>query len=234
MNNRFSINKDTQGASIVPIPAPKKLTAPSDIYTTGYMFPICTLIAVKFIPNKAITRNGVEEEVPVLMFLFEDNKKRQFQHIEFPIDDDDAKAEKKSEWFISRVKHIWDETIGADKFPEEGINGDDIPSFYKGVADAFNSIKVPINGKEKCLYAVRPVYLKLTYNKDRLNLPLFPNFIQVAMRGDKQVPVTYLTINPARDNVEPKVAASPAVGGFTSGTDASFGATNINDYPDVL
>lgn len=236
---KLGISKDTVGGSTVPIPAPYKLDKPDNQFTTGYHFPIATLVAVSFIADKAMKQNGVEVTKPVLSFIFKDSKNRQYQHIEFPVDDDDAKFESKVEWMNQRIKHIWDEAIGDRLFPTDGLGqeADNFADLFKDVATKFNAVKTGEGDAAKVVYATTPLYIKLTYNKDRVQFPLFPNFVQRATEGGKVGPVVTLTITPSRDKVEPPASASNTGSGYGGGTDATFGGgANFaagSDFPDV-
>ena len=227
----LGMTKDTVGGSAVPIPPPHKLAGgPTEQFTTGYQFPLANLVAVKFDPEKKMKISGVDTTKPVLNFIFKDNKDRVFTHIEFPLDDDDTKFDDKLDWQRQRVKHIWDEAIGASLFPEEGVNGADFAELFKDMADKFNGLPAS-DGKP--VYTKTLLYIKCTYNKDRLQFPLFPNFVQKAKVGDKIVPVITLSINMSKDRIE-QTASKPAVAGFGGG--ASFGAVEGGDpagYPDI-
>lgn len=232
---RFGVSKDQQGGSFVSIPAPIKLPAHTDQFKTGYEFPIGRLVLVKFNPEKEVKSNGVPEPKPVLEFLFKDAKDRQLTHIEFPIDDDDAKFDQKMEWLNQRLKHIWDEAIGAQSFPDEGLgsNANNFAEFYEDVALQFNKVKTSQEADAKTVYSQRPLYIKVVYNRNRLQFPLFPNFLQRAKNGDKLEPVITLTVDPTRDNIEPSKTVNAAA--YTGGTDKDFGGGGISkdDFPDV-
>ena len=231
--NKFGITKETQGSSLVPIPAPIKLKEASAQFKTGYEFPVVKLVKISFNPAKEMTVQGVKEERPVLEFLFKDAKQRQFIHIEFPIAEDDDKFDKKLEWQNQRIMHIWEETVGLKNLPEEGIgtNASSFSEFFQDVADKFNAVKVTEGEKEKVLYPTIPLYLKLTYNNSRLNLPMFPNFVQRASVGGKTVEVEKLIIDPTYDKVEPSAAVATTK--YSSGTDNIFGGDTGDDFPDV-
>lgn len=229
---KLGISKDTVGGSTVPIPAPFELDKPTAQYETGYHFPVARLSAVVYIPNKE-TKQGTRQ---VLSFIFKDEEKRQYNHIEFPIDETDAKFEDKLEWLQQRMKHIWDETIGESLFPADGLglNAETFGELYEDVAKKFNSVKTGEGDLAVATYTKTPVYIKLTYNKDRVQFPLFPNFLQRAQVGGKTVPVTKLIITPSRDKIKPPTASTAAYGG---GAETSFGGAantfKAGDFPDV-
>ena len=230
---KLGISKDTVGGSTVPIPAPYELDKPTPQFETGYHFPIAKLSAVAYIPNKE-TKLG---ERQVLSFIFKDEEKRQYNHIEFPIDEDDAKFESKLEWLQQRLKHIWDETIGESLFPADGLgtNAETFGELYEDTAKKFNAAKTGEGDLAVPVYTKTPVYIKLTYNKDRVQFPLFPNFVQRAVVGGKPVPVTNLSITPSRDKVKPPTSASTA--SYGGGAETSFGGAantfKAGDFPDV-
>lgn len=234
---KFGISKDTVGGSIVPLPAPIELDKATEQFKTGYEFPVCRLVSVSFDPKKEMKgQGGVKEEKPVLVFVFKDDKNRQLTHLEFPINETDAKFDSKMEWMNQRLKHIWDETIGDRLFPEAGLgsNASNFSEFFEDVAKQFNKVKSGEGDAAKLVYSARPLYIKLVYNGSRVQLPLFPNFLQRATDGEKKLPVIALNIDPARDKVKPATRAGAS--NYGGGTDASFGeasAYSAGDFPDV-
>ena len=236
MSNKFGITKDTQGSSILPIPAPIKLDKKQHPYKTGYEFPSCRLVKVHFNPAKEMTVQGVKEERPVLEFLFKDEKNRQITHIEFPIDEAADDFSKKQEWQNQRIMHIWEETIGVAKLPEEGIgtNATSFAEYFEAVANAFNAVKITDGDKEKVLYPTVYLYIKVTYNKDRVQLPIFPNFIQRAKNHKGEIlSVEKLDINPTYDKIEPAVNTA-STSKYSGGTDNTFGGgIGDDEFPDV-
>lgn len=237
MAKKFGVGKDQQGGNVVSIPTPSKLKETNPQFTTGYSFPIARMVNVIFDPVKEVNSGGIKVPKPVLTFMFKDDEGRQFSHAEFPIEDDDVKFDSKLEWMNQRIRHIWDETIGASKFPENGIGqeAENFSDFFKDVADTFNSAVVGEGDKQVKLYATTPVYMKLVYNRNRTQFPLFPNFVQRAKVGDKTQAVKFLTIDPSRDVLE-MAAKSSQNNAYTGGTDHSFGGgvgADTNDYPDV-
>lgn len=234
---KLGVSKDTVGGSTVPLPAPYELEKPTEQFPTGYHFPVAKLAAVVYTAKKEMKQAGSTVEKPILSFIFKDDKERQYTHIEFPIEDDDAKFESKLEWMQQRVKHIWDETIGESLFPEEGLglNAETFEELYEDMAKQFNAKKTGEGEAAQVVYSKTPVYVKLTYNKDRVQFPLFPNFIQRAVVGGKPVPVTNLTITPSRDKIKPAAASSTAA--YGGGAESSFGGAantyKAGDFPDV-
>lgn len=228
----LKINKETQGSAGVPIPAPTKLVEPSMMYPTGYNFPQARLVKVSFNPTKEVGEDKVE--TPVLEFLFKDSKDRTFTLIEFPIEEDANKADMKVAALLQRIKHIWEQTIGESV--EMDIEGADFAELFKNAAAAFNAQKVTVGqgdaAKERVKYAASTVYLKLVYYNSRLQVPMYPNFIQAATDGTKQIPCESLLINPSNDQIEPK--AKPKATSSFSGAEAGYAGESMNmDLPDV-
>lgn len=236
MAKKLGISKEQVGGSTVSIPAPIKLKEHNPQYPTGYVFPRAKLSSVYFDGEKKMKDStGLETTKPVLVFIFKDSKNRQITHIEFPIEEDDIKFESKLDWMNQRVRHIWDETIGANRFPENGI-GEEAETFdvlFKELADAFNKEVAEVEGKTVKVYTLNSVYVKVVYNRDRLNFPLFPNFLQKAEAAGKPIACDMLTIT-GRDSIEP-IAKPPA---YNPGGDegASFGGDPSAagyQFPDV-
>lgn len=236
MAKKLGISKEQVGGNTVSIPAPVKLKEHNPQYPTGYVFPLAKLSSVYFDAEKKMKDStGVETTKPVLVFIFKDSKGRQVTHIEFPIEDDDIKFESKLDWMNQRVRHIWDETIGSSRFPENGI-GAEAESFdqlFKELADAFNKEVAELDGKSVKVYSIPQLYVKLIYNRDRLNFPLFPNFLQKAEVAGKVVSCDMLTIS-GRDTIEP--TAKPAAynpGGDTGNAFGGDPSAAGYQFPDV-
>lgn len=235
---KLGVSKDTQSSSDLPIPPPYK-SERTEQYPNKYTFPICKLVKVHFDPAKE-TKNGVG---PVLMFVFVGigSPKKQFTHIEFPIDDDDAAFEAKEARLNRRLKHFFDETIGADKFAEGSMSGNDFAEMFANVANAFNSVtykNIPLGGGEEDakmlpVFTKNQLYIKLTYGqKSRLQFGLYPNLIQKAMKGNDYVPCE-LIINSQYDKVEPQESTPlSAGGGMTSTSNVTFNGDD-DDFPIV-
>lgn len=256
---KFGITEETRGSSNVSIPAPIKLSTPNELFKTGYEFPVCRLVAVTFNPAKPVKRAGVETTAHVLEFRFQDNKERQYTHIEWPLDPTSKNAAKEPDWQDSRIKHIWEETIGAEKLPKTGLgtSAKTEAEYFQLVAEGFNAVKtnvlnpkykegvVPEEGVapipqtvERVSYGQSFIYIKLTYNKTNLQMPLFPNFVQKAVINGKQVAVEKLQIDLKYDSIEPSISTSnlpSAASGLASGLDATFGgSTSTDDLPEFL
>lgn len=237
---KLGVSKDTQSSSGLPIPAPYKADRTAQ-FPNMFVFPICKLVKVHFDPAKE-TKNGVG---PALLFVFValGTPKKQFTHIEFPIEEDDAKWDFKLGALNGRLKHFFDETVGADKFVEGSMEGDDFAEMFKNVANAFNSItykNIPVGGSEEDakmlpVFTRHQLYIKLTYGqKSRLQFGLFPNLIQRAMKGNEYIPCE-LIINSQYDKVIPsETPAINAGGGIGNTGGQTFGhAIDDDDFPDV-
>ena len=232
----FGITKETQGSSSVAIPAPIELTTPNAQFKTGYEFPVAKLVKVAFVPNKEMTVNGVKEERPVLEMLFKDAKNRQITHIEFPLEEGVDKFDEKLQWQQQRIMHIWEETLGLKALPADGIgtSATSFAEFFEDVAKQFNAVKHKEGDVEKVTYATVPLYIKLTYNKDRVQLPMFPNFVQKAVGADgKTVPVEKLVINPTYDKIKATANVNTTANQYKGGTDNTFGGDDTDGFPEV-
>jgi hypothetical protein len=236
MELNLSINKDTQGTNAVPIQTARQLQVATSIFPYKYEFPTAFLVKVSFEPEKEVTRNDVTEKVPALGFLFKDKEGRQLQHWEYPIDMTSDSAQDLQSALIGRIKHIWDETIGADKLPDGAMSGKSFSEFYDNVSKAFNSIVYTKDDKPRKTYASKELYLKVTFWNTRVQLPKYPNFIQQAKQGENYRPCE-LRINTTYDILEPK--SKPKAGQAGSAHDAgypsesSFSSNFADDLPDV-
>lgn len=234
----FNVTKETQGSSIMPIPAPHALAAGTvdPMFPNGYSFPIAQLVNVTFEPEKEVNRDNVITKEPVLSFVFVDKEKRRATKSFFVIPSDDPDMTKKHDENVQMIKHFWDETVGEENFPEKGLapGAKDFASFYKGVADSFNAAtyESPAGGetpKLNKLYAKDAIYIKQTLYKNRSQFPKFPNVIQRAVRGGKQIPCIKLDINPTYDTIVKKAESSTS-----SGNSSFVPDTSINDtFPDI-
>jgi hypothetical protein len=234
----LKINKDTQGSSNISIPAPVAITAATEYFKKGYEFPLVRLVNVSFDPAKVVKLDGEESTTPALLFTFVDDKKRMLSHYEYPIDMTVDKAEQRQSALIQRIKHIWDETVGADK--DIDIEGETFAEFFESTAKAFNSQTFEKTEGDKTktykFYAATLVYLKATYYKTRLGLPQYPNFVQKAFNGSTRL-ACELIISPDYDKVTPQSKANtntnpgitPHSGGFASefGGDFGMGIPNV-------
>jgi hypothetical protein len=238
---QLGISKDLEAKAGIPIPAPRKLDARHSMFPNGYEFPICKLVKVHFDPAKEIKRNDTVTPTPVVIFVFITKDGKQFTHLEFPVEDDDENFDKKHEQIQQRIKHIFDETVGASKFIEGSMNGGTYAEFFSNVAKSFNTDQTAVAVKESDTpksiptYSKTEVYWKITYYQTRLQVPLYPNFIQKAFNGKgEQIPCE-LQINPQYDKLVAQEKAKPAAP-YAGGTNAEYGggaAGGYDDYPDI-
>lgn len=232
----LKVTTETRGGSGIPIPAPIKLNSYNAQFPTGYKFPVVRLVSVRFNAEKEMKVANSNETTtkPVLEFLFKGEKDEQFTHIEFPIEGDDTeKVQGSTDALLSRIKHIWEETMGLPV--PDSLSGESFADFFKNVADSFNKEKITIlkDGKEKSVakYPRVKLYLKLSYYKTNLQIPRFPNFVQKAEVDNKLIPCISLLINPQYDKTEPSLKASTS---NNTGLDNDFGTTDFSDdFPDI-
>ena len=116
--SKLGIKKDLQAKAGIPIPAPKRLDKHTAQFPNGWEFPVANLVNVVFEGEKSISRNGVEEKVPALTFVYKAKDGKQFTQVEFPIDMDDEKFDNKHNALTQRIKHIFEEVLGESKFEE--------------------------------------------------------------------------------------------------------------------
>lgn len=237
IKRKLGISKETQAKSGIPIPAPKKLDKATQAFPNAWEFPVAQLVKVHFDPAKDVTRNGETSQVPALLFVFTTATGKQFTHVEFPVDEDDEKFDAKAEQLAQRVKHIFCETVGEDKFKEGSMEGDTFSEYFENIGKAFNSETYQKGEGEGAktlpIYTKNHVYLKLVYYKDRLQIPLYPNFVQKAYMGTSPI-ACELMINPTYDKVEPQARTNNnANAQYGGGTNAGFGAIGDVDFPAI-
>lgn len=224
-----------QGTSAIPINAPVPLQVATPYFKKGFEFPITMLVNVHYNPEKAVKKDGIETPTPVLGFTFVDatNTKKTNTHYEYPIESTDDKYATKLAGMTERIKHIFDEALGKDKFKEEDFQGGSFSEFFANVEKAFNKYVVTIGegdeAKSKKMYATEKLYLKLGFNKSYVTFPLFPNFVQKAFVGGKQQECT-LGIDPKYDKIVPQVSASSSSTTFAIADDFGGG---FDDLPQM-
>lgn len=132
----------------------------------------------------------------VLDFEFSDlDNKRKFTHREF-IPERNDKYDKSLEGFNKRIKHIVEAFI---EFPKAGIGhtAKSFEEYMEQIVQFFNEAKenspIYMEGDKYI-----PVYIKLTYYKNYLKFPLYPNFIE-KMRAGKE---TLLSIDKKYDQID--------------------------------
>lgn len=204
----FGITTETKSSNIVLIPAPHKLTAPNPQYASGYYFPIATLVNVIFNPELE-KKDG--EKVPVIQFVFRDSEKRQFTHTEWVVDSTDAKFTLKLDSLNSRIKHIWENTMGVFPASGIGVTAKNWSEFFEQVATAFNT---STDGTKA--YAKTQAFIKLVYYKADIRFPFAPNFLERINKEDPRCKI--LTVNPKYDEIEAKVSKTPnSIAGLAGG-----------------
>ena len=198
--SKFGVTKETKAVNSAPLLVATKLETPDPQYPSGYKFPIAYLVNVVFNPALEKKDGGT---VIVLQFIFKDTDNRQYTHVEWEVEDTDAKFDEKLEGMNSRIKHIY--TAIFSSFPEEGIGAtaQNFAEFFEEVAKVFNSQVTGEAGDLKKVYASVPLYYKLVYYKTRLGFPLSPNFLEKVVTGR---PCKLLAINPTYDKLEPQGA----------------------------
>lgn len=225
--SKFGIKKETKSGNNVKMFPPQKLEKATAVYPSGWKFPISTLVNVIADP-KFDTKNG---ESSVIKFFFVDKEKRVHQHIEFAVDADDAKFDKKKDGLDVRIKHIFVEIFGEKAFPDNGIGteANSWDEFFAAVEKTFNSITIKVEGEDKPIkaYTTVKIFTKLTYYKGNLGFPLSPNFVQ---RVQKEKPCK-LDVNLAYDTVEQESRDSrPAIPGSNGGDDVQEFSSFENEF----
>lgn len=241
----LGVSKDLRTSAGIPISAPIKLKERTPLYPNGYEFPIVRLVKVEFVEKKEIKRNDIVTELPVIQFILKGDDDRQYTHIEFPVDESlsDDEFETKHTELQTRIKHIYDEVIGANKFVEGCTDSSNYKDFFRLFAEAFNKETVTILGKDANspskvvpLYYTRKVYFKVTYYQTRLQLPKYPNFIQRAVNDKGEAIACQLVINLKYDKLEPTLPAKAQnAEQYTGGANTTFGAndSDFSDFPDL-
>jgi hypothetical protein len=237
---RLGIGSDVVASAGIPIPAPFKLKDRTEFFPNLYEFPIARLVKVNFDPEKDVKRGDTTVPTPILSFVFVTGDKKQYTHVEFPIEDDDAKFDDKFAAMQQRIKHIFIETIGESKFEEGAMSGDDFKEFFDNVAKSFNNNTTLVKkgegeeAKPVPTYTRNSVYIKLVYYKTRLQLPLYPNFVQKAFDVTGKQVKCELQIDLKYDKVE-AIAPAAASGNYSGGTHNTFGggSSDSDDFPDV-
>jgi hypothetical protein len=214
----FGITSETKESNNVPIPVPKKLTAPHAYFPQGWQFPIAKLVNV--VVNPTLEKKD-KTTTEVLQFVFRDNQGRQFIHTEWKLELDDPKLKVKIEGMNSRIKHIHVACFGPwAEGKELGSKANSFLEYFNIVEQEFNNKKTE---KGEKIYASQQYYIKLTYYNANLGFPLSPNFIEKV--NDKDPICKVLQVNLAYDALEPKKTSMPDIpgmGGAIEGNLPSF------------
>lgn len=195
--NKFSITSNVKSVNTVPFSAG----------ITKQEFPVGVFLKSVSVESKG--KEGQEADALVFHFVSDLNPAKtakESTHIEFQIEETDAKFAEKLTAMQSRIKHIYE---AFHPFPTEGINveGENPTTLdlLKAVAAAFNA-NIGTPEEPKTIFTKQPVHLKLIYDKnDYLKFPYSPNFIEKASNK-----VSILSINPKYDKLVQKAANSTA------------------------
>jgi hypothetical protein len=169
-------------------------------------------INVKLVDVKLVTRKVQEEEKVCIEFSFKDGDGREYNHLEWPIDEMDANFDKKFEGFRSRIAHLAAVMFGS--VPANVFVGNSLLEFYTNIATYFKT--------NQANYAKKLLAIKLVYNGKNLAFPLSPNFVDVMKHDNKHT----LTINPRWDRL------TPTGGSSFGGDDAAFNVAG-GDLPGI-
>lgn len=244
--SKLGIKKDLQSSAGIPVSAPYEMKEREPLYPKGFWYPLVRLVNVHYNPTKEVKQpDGSKKETPVLSFTFveKDNSQKQLTAIFFPVAEDDAKWDLKVGALQQGIKHIYENTVGLSHFKEEDFAGDTFAELFENVAKAFNSVTSPVKGKEGeeakdvATYKQQVVYLKTVYNGSKLQLPMFPNYVQAAFGSKGQVPCEF-GYDPKYDIYKPKEKKAGGTSGlaYQGGTNNSYDDTafaDFEDFPDV-
>lgn len=177
---------------------------------------------------------GKGQKFFVLDFEFVDREGlRSFTHREF-IPTGKANAKKtetedyadKRQRFNTRIKHLWEAFKPYPVPPAEpiGKGAKDWKDFLTKIAEAFNT-----HNEGQPIYKGIEVWLKVTFNdKDDLQLPLLPNFIEKVTAKTEKAPDS-LEINNKYDKLEQNKKPSAGSGNVIGGSGGG-GASASGDF----
>lgn len=230
----LGIKKDLVAKAGIPVNPPLPIDKPNEYFKT-HEFPIVTIESVTFLPNFETTDRNTDEVTtqPVLQVVYKDTKntEKKLTSTYYPLDPADEKFDIKLEGLQKSIKHIFEESIGADKFEEEDFAGTTFAELFENIAKAFNKFTFnkaskDTNAEPKVIktYTIVPLYLKTVYYNSRLQVPMYPNFVQKATRvignETRQVPCELLISK--KDVIVNKADAKPA----SSARDRGFGGAS--------
>lgn len=209
----FGITTETKATNAAPILVAEKLEKPTNMWKSGWKFPIAKLVNVVF-KEDFDTKNG---KTNVIQLVFKDMDGRQYTHTEWEIESGDANYDKKYNGLNERIKHIYTAVFGD--FPKAGIGtkAKTFKEYLKLIAGAFNSRVYDKEGKTVKEYSKHSVFIKLVYYKKNFGFPLSPNFVE---RVPENKICKLLTINETFDQLVPtKTKTSGGIPGVSSGSE---------------
>ena len=156
-------------------------------------------------------QNKKDETAPftVLVFSFVDLEgARKYDHVEWVVNGEDAKAKDKVKASNVRIKHIFESYL---TFPTNGIGvtAKSWEEYFNAIVKAFETMGKdgkPIFKTEEGKFI--PIWLKFTYFNNKLGFPYSPNFIEKIKEGKE----TTLAIDKRYDIIEQTDAKSPMGG----------------------
>lgn len=236
----IKLSKNLEGSSSVKFSNVVKLNSPSAQFPKGYSFPVGKLVKVEaFEYEKEVM--GEKVSTVRLQFTYKEvgqNKKGSLIISEFAPDTTSDKYEVNLDRLNKRIMHIFEVTIGKDKFSND-IEAETFDDYFRAVADEFNKHVYIANDKKRKEYARYPLYIKILYgmgnNSNRQQLPMFPNFVERATNEkEAYVPCSLDVSN--RDIISAPEATTPTMGmGAMGGAmNNSFSAGSEDDFPDEL
>lgn len=181
---------------------------------TVWKFPTVYLVDVQSIGQEIGSGERQGQTERVLRMDFSDQPKgkggkKGFRALFWPVNPsgDEEKDAKNIETVQTQIKHIFDQfkTLKEDEYLGSGDTWEEL---FDSIAEAFNT-----GAEGQPIYGQVPTWLKLTYYRNNLQLPRFPNFIE---RKAGNFPQT-LSVNLQYDTVEQTAndnpMGSPAGGG---------------------
>lgn len=211
--SKFGITQETKSKNLVPFNPPIR-----NAEDRTWKFPSAKLVQV--LAKEQEKKDGSLTQVLQFIFVSADNVQT-FIHTEWELEEEDSKFDTKLAGMQSRIKHIYE---AFATFPEKGIGtkAKNIKEFFATVAKEFN-----VENEGKKLIDNNPVWIKLTYYKNRLQFPLSPNFIEAYVKDKK----CKLTVNLEYDSIE-QIQAPSANTGISSNPMVFTEESGDNDFPE--
>lgn len=193
----FKIDENVKSEERKPIKPPKEFSVKDNpkmasVFPNGYKFPVAELSEVSMSEDYEDKNGDIRQ---TLSFTFVEKSKettKEHIHTEYDIESDDEKLDVKLEGMKSRIKHIFENTIG--KFVPMGDNASNFKELFKDIEAKFNEK----NEEGNLAFKGNKCYIKVTYYNGRLSFPLYPSFLQIAK--DKNTKCL-LDVNKKRDNI---------------------------------